>query len=990
MAAFAADRDLLFGLLALQNGLIDQVQLVAAFQAWTRHKGRPLAEHLLDRGDLDADQRAGVDAMVALHLKKHGGNAARSLAAIPAGRSTRESLAQVGDSYLEASLALVRPASTQAGEDAEVTTTYSVGKATSDGQRFRVLRPHARGGLGAIFVALDTELRREVALKQILDNHADDTTSRARFLLEAEITGGLEHPGIVPVYGLGTYPDGRPYYAMRFIRGDSLKQAIATFHSDQIVHRDRGRRSLALRKLLRTFLDVCNAIDYAHSRGVLHRDLKPSNIIVGNHGETLVVDWGLAKALGRTEPRLESEERLLVPSLSSGSAETLPGSALGTPAYMSPEQAVGDLEHLGPWSDVYSLGATLYCLLSGRPPFENDDVGTVLRAVQKGHFAPPRAIDPTIDAALEAVCLKALALKPQDRYPTPRALAEDIERWTADEPVTAWREPIARRARRWARRNRTAMTAAAVAVLVALAGMASVLAVQARANAGLKLSNDALLDANTREGRANADLRAANERERARFSLALDAVGLFTGEVSEDLLLKEKPFEGLRTKLLRGAADFYGKLEGLLAGQTDRASLTALGRAYDALGELTDNIGSKPQALAVHRRALAVRRELAGAPETDAATQADVARSLLAIGSIQYWTGDMSGALESYEETLGLAERLSANASADESIQALLGLALQRIGKLFADTSKPAAALESYERALEIRQKLAGAHPDGAQLQSDLGTTYDEIGVLLIQSGKPAEALDAWKRGLEIRQKLAGAHPDVAEFQTKLASSHERIAYRLLLDGNPAEALSALERVQPIRQQLADANPNVTEFQFQLSHSQQVMGWALKVAGKPAEALAAFERALATMQELADINPNVPRWQSDLALSLESIGGIQLKAGRTAEGVASVRRAIAIWKRLPSPTPYDLYNWAATHALLAAVAAERGSGMTAAEGRAHAERAMESLRLAVAAGYRKLEIIRTDRDLDPLRSRRDFQDLMMDLEFPDDPLARGD
>ena len=574
----AADRHLLFGLLALQTGIINQGQLVAAFQAWTLDKSRSLADHLEARGDLTSAKRAVLDALAAVHLETHGGNVEQSLAAVPSSQSTRASLAGLREPEIEATLARIAPSKNGSAaapgddDEADRTTNYSVGTATSVGQRFRVLRPHAKGGLGAVFVALDAELNREVALKQILDNHADDAVSRDRFLLEAEITGGLEHPGIVPVYGLGTYPDGRPYYAMRFIRGDSFKEAIAAFHCDQGTDSDRSRRSLALRKLVRTFLDVCNAIEYAHSRGVLHRDVKPSNIIVGDHGETLVVDWGLAKVLGRTEPGVVSSERLMVPLLSSGSAETLPGSALGTPAYMSPEQALGDLEHLGPRSDVYSLGATLYCLLTGKPPFENDDVGTVLRAVQKGNFAPPRAIDLRIDPALEAICLMAMALNPQERYPTPRALAEDIERWTADEPVTAWREPLARRARRWSRRNRTAVTAAAVAVLVALAGMASVMAVQARANAGL-------VDANT--PRANGQTptcwwpTSASERGS---TWPWTRSGCSTGDVSEDLLLKEKPFEGLRTKLLHGEAGFYGKLEGLLKGQNDRASRAALGR----------------------------------------------------------------------------------------------------------------------------------------------------------------------------------------------------------------------------------------------------------------------------------------------------------------------------------------------------------------------------------------------------------------------------
>jgi len=246
---------------------------------------------------------------------------------------------------------------------------------------------------------------------------------------------------------------------------------------------------------LRRFLDVCNAIDYAHSRGVLHRDIKPANIIVGKHGETLVVDWGLAKAVERSDPG--SVERALIPRSSSGSSETLPGTALGTPSYMSPEQARGDLDHLGPHSDVYSLGATLYFLLTGKTPLEGDDIGAVLRAAQEGKFPPPRKLDPSIDKALEAGCRKAMALAPEDRYKTPRALADDLERWMADEPVSAWREPWTRSLVRWLTRHRTGVTAVGAALLMALAGLAAVLGVQTQANAQLTAKN-AQLDASVK------------------------------------------------------------------------------------------------------------------------------------------------------------------------------------------------------------------------------------------------------------------------------------------------------------------------------------------------------------------------------------------------------------------------------------------------------------------------------------------------------------
>ena len=342
--------NLLFGILALQMDFITRDGLIDGMQAWTLEKKRPLGEVLVERELMPQTQRDLLEPLVDAHIAQHGGDAQQSLQGLSSVGITPETLQSLGDPDVHASLLHV---SNAAGGEA---TLLSQGSSPSDSDldgtltmrphpdqselRFQILRPHAEGGLGRVSIAVDREFNREVAFKEIKSQHRSSQDAQQRFLLEAQVTGGLEHPGIVPVYGLGHFHDGSPFYAMRFIRGDSLKEAIDNFHQQRAegtsnVSRQAYAHDVQFRELISRFIDVCFAIEYAHSRGVLHRDLKPGNIMLGKYGETLVVDWGLAKATTDTDITVKvsgnlDQETPLVPASGDSAAETQMGRALCT------------------------------------------------------------------------------------------------------------------------------------------------------------------------------------------------------------------------------------------------------------------------------------------------------------------------------------------------------------------------------------------------------------------------------------------------------------------------------------------------------------------------------------------------------------------------------------------------------------------------------------------------------------------------------------
>jgi len=303
----------------------------------------------------------------------------------------------------------------------------------------RILRVHQRGGMGRILVAYDQYLKRDVAIKELHAEVADDDSIVRRFIGEAEITAQLEHPGVVPIHRLGQGRDGLPYYTMKMIRGDTLQEAIKAYH--------RKPSKVELLNLVRRLISVAKTMAFAHSKGVIHRDLKPANIMLGEHSETLVMDWGLAKPVhqGIEESFVSVIHRTkqLRPEL------TMVGAIVGTPAFMSPEQARAEENMVGPLSDVFSLGTILYYLLAGQTAFSGRSTQEVLNKVRAAVVIPPSQIKPNVPHDLEMICLKAMAKLPEDRYQGATEFADDLCRWLDDVPVIAEKDSALSRIRRW-------------------------------------------------------------------------------------------------------------------------------------------------------------------------------------------------------------------------------------------------------------------------------------------------------------------------------------------------------------------------------------------------------------------------------------------------------------------------------------------------------------------------------------------------------------
>jgi serine/threonine-protein kinase len=874
MVVDSGQRDLLFGLLALQNGGVSRDALLDALAEWLLESKRSLGEILVDRKSLTSENQAFLDRLV------DGCSTSRE-------DKPRVPIAEPGASAVMAALMATHQGDADAPtrESTHITDVSSNGVFQPSADRYTVLRPHARGGLGQVSVAMDRELNREVAVKELLDHAADSKEARARFLREAEVTSQLEHPGVVPVYGLGVSAKGKPYYAMRFIKGTTLQQAIDQLHAKSSVTNELVFRR-QFRELLRRLIAVCETMAFAHARGIIHRDLKPLNVMLGEFGETLIVDWGLAKtkAVGnaravdhesntRQETDSKTEAKRCVSGGTLSNAQlTQMGQMLGTPAYMSPEQAAGQWDQLGPASDIFSLGAMLYAILTGQPPFVGNR-GQVLDQSRAGSWTPARQINANSPLALDAVCHKAMAFDPTARYGSAKELAVEIDRWLSDEPVTAWREPLLVRLGRWARRRRGWVAATSALLVTSVVALAiGLLAVD----------------------RERRNTLIQQEHTRA----ALDDM---LAPESLDWLKSQQSLLPQQRKFLERALGYYQEFAS--SNAKDKAGRQLLAKAHTRVATILTMLGRYQEAESSFRQALTELESVASVTNENPQNQYALALNYHEFADLLHTMAKNSESESFSRKSIAALEELVASHPDNRDYRGSLascigtfGLQLKEVGRL--DEAKP-----YYEEAMRLLKALVADYPDAAEYRNTLAQNGANLAHLLSASGKKPQAETAFQESIAVQEKLVTDYPGVGQYRLGLAHTYNNLGILFKDLGEYTRAETAYRRALAIRDRLATDFPAVPEYRDQVGYGCLNLGVLLENMGKIIEAEAAFRRGIAIYEKLNIEFPAAPKFRRVWALNCLHLATNLGKQNKPAAAEAEFRRALDIQTKLANDFP---------------------------------------------------------------------------------------
>ncbi|MCU0863591.1 MAG: serine/threonine-protein kinase [Planctomycetes bacterium] len=728
--------------------------------------------------------------------------------------------------------------------------------------RYRVAGEIARGGMGAILEVFDEDLRRRLAMKVILERGAPanaggstrvEPTTLARFLEEAQVTGQLDHPGIVPVHELGLDGEGRVYFTMRLVHGRDLESIF-----DLVARGDEG---WTVPRALGVLLKVCEAVAYAHEKGVVHRDLKPANVMVGRFGEVYVMDWGLARVRGRSQPArpvaanagpvrdaaaapvaepVATDRKDAAASTVGSELHTMDGDVIGTPSYMAPEQARGDTERLDERADVYAVGAMLYRLLAGRAPYtepgERAPAATLWRRVLAGPPAGLAGLAPEAPGELIAICERAMAREVGERYAGMLPLAEELRAFLEGRVVQAFATGAWATAKKWMQRNRALAAALALAVTALAVGLVASLLFAERARDSARLAESRRLEATAsaelaERRRVEAEGSAEVARQQARIAATVSSF------LNDDLLAALAPEHDGRDVTVQQVLDMATlRLGGQFAEdpETEAALRTTIGTSYHRLGDFD-------AAAAMLERALELRQQ------RDGTRGEGVLQSLRSVAALQADRGASAASIETYRKALAIAEaELGPEHRGTLSTRTDLAKALAQSGEL-------ESARELLEPTLTSQRRLLG------ETHVDTLTSRNNLAQLDLRQGRLHAAAAGFEAVLQMRRRIDGDRDP----ETLVVATNLGMALAELGQLDAAERLGR-EVLTARRALYGDEHPLV-------AHALGNLGTFLHRRGRSGDAQPLFREALQIFrQRLGDDSPQVLQAEHNLAASLDA------------------------------------------------------------------------------------------------------------------------
>jgi serine/threonine protein kinase/Flp pilus assembly protein TadD len=781
---------------------------------------------------------------------------------------------------------------------------------------FRIMREVGRGGMGVVYEAEQISLDRRVALKVLPFAAALDGKQLQRFKNEAQAAAHLQHQNIVPVHYVGC-ERGVHFYAMQFIDGQTLAALIRELRQEAgkedrgsrmddrgskaagegATIEDRGpnnetrpchprssiidSRSSFFRTVATLGVQAAEALEHAHQLGVIHRDIKPANLLVEwraggvNPPVLWITDFGLAHCL--SQPGL-----------------TLSGDLVGTLRYMSPEQALVERVPVDARTDVYSLGVTLYELLTLEPAYNGRTREEVLRQIAFEEPRPPRRLNAEVPAELETIVLKAMAKSPDERYATAQELADDLRRFLEDKPIQARRPTLIQRARKWARRHKPVVAAGLAVLLMGVVAWAvsTVLILRQRdeARAQREVAQTQQQLAQERWELAQAQRQVAQEQR----ELARRAVDEMYTEVAEKWLAHQPHMQEVQRRFLLKALRYYEVF--VQEPGTEPTLRHQAGIAYRRVGDIQFRLGKHAPAEAAYQQAIRLQDELAAAFPAVPEYRRELAASLHSLGTVLVDRGRWAEAEKVYRRALPVREKLAADFPTEPHHRWDVAKSHNNLGLLLEQSGRLREAEQAYGQAIALQEQLTAAALTAPGFRQELAKSHNNLAILLSFLDRPQEAERALHQALAVQAKLVAEFPALPEYRQELAATRNNLAVVLRVCDRLAEAEQALRQAAAVQEKLVTDFPSVTVYRSQLAGTHHNLATVLEDAGRPQEAEQAYRRAVALFENVAAASPGVPALRHELAMSHCQLGGLLEKTRRTDEAVQVYRQAVG-WAR---------------------------------------------------------------------------------------------